>query len=498
MISAGSTKHWIIEQSEKQPGKNAVILEDRIITYGELADECFAAAEFMIDNGICKGDRIAVLFSHNYNFLTIINALWIIGAVPVPISTQLLPAELEKQINKVEIKFLIFDEKTAAQYSELSFPDKIHFPFRETKDHIVTNPEKHNVLRSADYSPLDPSLIMFTSGSTGDPKAVVHTFRSLYQSVKATDSFAMLSDDDIWFSSLPLFHIGGFMILIRSLISGSALVFPSGLRYENIVAGIRQFRPTCISLVPTMLHRLLKNNFSPASNLRFLFLGGGPSEEQLYLDAIDRGWPVVKVYGSTETCSMVTALPATSFRNYISSSGKPLGQNRIMIQHSLPENDEANSMVPESGEIYIASDSLFKEYYKDFEATAGKIINGWYHTGDLGRIDNNGYLFVESRREDLIITGGENVSCAEVENAISTFPGVSDVYVFSLEDSNWGQIVCAAVECADIKENDLKKFLKTKLAGYKIPKRIFQLAILPRNEMGKIIRPALLKELNLD
>ncbi|MHB8929474.1 MAG: o-succinylbenzoate--CoA ligase [Melioribacteraceae bacterium] len=464
MISVSNTKHWLIEQSTNQPNKQAVILSERTITYQDLYNESSAAADFLQSKGIQKNDHVGILATHNYNFYLVVNALWFIGAVPVPLNTRLLTEEIEIQTRQADINFLLIDEILSEQFSQLIFSNRIYF----SKNSYLERENKENKILNSQFSILNSSLIMFTSGSSGKSKAVVHTFESLFGSVKAIDSFADLSTEDIWLSSLPFFHIGGFMILVRSLIVGSSIAFPDSLEHRNVVYTIQKFLPTHISIVPTTLLRFLNENLHPNANLKYAFLGGGPSEKELILNAVNQGWPIVKVYGSTETCSMITALLPNEIKEKSESAGKALDENKIMIKRM---NDSDNlAGIGEVGDIIVSAKSLFKEYYNDHASTSKSIQNGWFNSGDFGLIDKDGYLFVESRREDLIITGGENVSAKEVETVIKSHPSVIDAFVFALQDTTWGQIVCAAIVSRGLDENEIKNFLREKIAGYKIRK----------------------------
>ena len=494
MISVSNKQHWLIEQSKNQPDKQAVLISERTITYQDLYNECLAAANFLQSKGIQKNEHVGILAAHNYNFYVVINALWFIGAVPVPLNTRLLPEELETQIKQADINFLLIDENLSKQFSQLIFPNKIYF----SKNSYLEKENQENKILNSQFSILNSSLVMFTSGSSGKSKAVVHTFESLLGSAKAIDSFADLSTEDIWLASLPFFHIGGFMILVRSLIVGSSIAFPDSLEHKNVVYTIQKFLPTHISIVPTTLLRFLNENIHPNANLKYVFLGGGPSEKELILSSVYQGWPIVKVYGSTETCSMITALLPNEIKEKSESAGKVLDENKIKIK-SINKNDSDDfAGIGEVGEIIVSAKSLFKEYYNDNASTSKSIQNGWFNSGDFGLIDKDGYLFVESRREDLIITGGENVSAKEVETAIKSLKSIKDVFVFALQDQTWGQIVCAAIVSGGLNEREIKNFLKEKIAGYKIPKRFFFLDEIPRNELGKITRAALLKLLNLN
>ncbi|TSA27583.1 MAG: o-succinylbenzoate--CoA ligase [Ignavibacteriales bacterium] len=484
MITISNKKHWLIEQAAKRPNDRAILTEQSFVSYQKFFEASNLTANYLLTLNIKKNDHVGILCRHTYDFFVLVNALWFIGAIPVPLNSRKTTNEIENEIHLADINFLIVDETISSQFSEINFINKIQIKLENVfKSQIIKS-----IFPNLPFSILNCSLIMFTSGSTGNPKAVVHTFQSLYESIQALDSFAQLSSGDIWLASLPLYHIGGFMILCRSLLSGSLVVFPASPKFEDINQTIKQSDPTHISLVPTTLDRLLKENVSPSKNLKYVFLGGSPSQTELITEAIKKSWPIVKVYGSTETCSMITALHPDEIKPKPNSVGKLLGKNKIKIM-----NESENDL----GEVAVFSKSLFKEYYNDLPTTNNKLKNSWYRTGDFGRIDNEGYLYIESRRDDLIISGGENITSYEVELAIKKHPFVKDVFVFALQDKKWGQIVCAAIVSETISEDVIKDFLKEKIASYKIPKRFFIINEIPRNEMGKANRAELLKQLKL-
>ena len=500
MITIGNSNHWLSEQATMQPNSQAIITSEKTFTYSEFYEECLGVLSYFDQLGIKEKDHVGILFGHNYKFFVIVNALWLIGAVPVPLNTRHTTKEIQNQLRQADIKFLIIDETLKSQFASLIFQNKTYLN-KVTK--YEARSTKFNILHSAPCLPAGrfctqhSALIMFTSGSAGKPKAVVHTFNSLLESVKATDSFADLSPNDIWLASLPFYHIGGFMIPVRSMLSGGSIAFPNSLKYEDIGKALNYNNPTHVSLVSTTLSRFLNENFKPSKNLKYVFLGGGPISPVLCEEAINKSWQIIKVYGSTETCSMVTALLLNEVKQKPDSVGKALGTNKIKIK-SMSKNDSDdfyhNGKV---GEIIVSAQSLFKEYYNDQLTTDKVLKNGWYHTGDCGWLDEDGYLYISSRREDIIITGGENVSAIEVEKAIKTLTQIEDAFVFALKDDTWGQIVCAAIVSNNLSEDEIKSFLKEKIAGYKIPKRIFFIESIPRNEMGKVKRAELLSQLNL-
>ncbi len=495
MITIRNTNHWLIELSALHKNNTAVITPEKKISCKELLEECLIAAGYLRGLGIKEKDNVGILFGHKYEFFAIVNALWIIGAVPVPLNTRNTVEEIQMQISQAEIKLLIIDENFKRQFKPLNFQNAV-FIKKNTSAQLLNT--KSYIQHSA-FSIQHSALIMFTSGSSGKSKAVVHTFQSLLESVKSTDSFVNLLNDDIWLASLPLYHIGGFMILVRSLLAGSSVLFPNSLKYEELILSVQQFHPTHISLVSTTLQRFLDEPIQPDQKLKYVFLGGGPSEKQLCLNAMGKGYPIVKVYGSTESCSMITALFPNEIKHRPDSAGKVLGMNKIKIMNKSMSSFSKDVLCKtgEIGEIVVSSKSLFKEYYNDRLTTEDKLKNGWYYTGDYGWLDSEGYLHVEARREDLIITGGENVSAYEVEFAIKSHPKIIDSFVFAIKDETWGQMVCAAVVSKQMNEEEIKNFLKKKIAGYKIPKRFYFVDEIPKSELGKVKRTELFKKLNL-
>ncbi len=472
MIIIENKTHWLIEAARINQNCKAVFTEQRVLTVRELLREVNQAASYLKSAGIEKGNNIGILYRHNYHFTVIVNALWLIGAVPVPLNTRLTDSELLYQVQLAEINHLIVDEYFCGTLADADNPVKTIFP-GESKNELP-------VSERVQFNPSAPALIMFTSGSSGHSKAVTHTFNSLHASALMYHSLVRPGNDDIFLSSLPLYHIGGFMVFVRALLSGCGAAFPESLQFDDLNEAVESFNPSVISIVPTTLERITALGLRPNSKLKFAFTGGGPAPSELIIKAGALGWPIVKVYGSTETASMVTVLNPDEIPHKPDSAGKPLAGVELKIAHGL---------------LTVKSPSLFSGYLNNNQETAEKLVNGWYNTGDFARIDNNGYLYIESRREDLIVTGGENVSAAEVETSLKKHASIEDVYVFSLNDDKWGQIVCAAIQPAEgetVNSEELKDFLKGILSSFKIPKKFYFPGTLPRNEMGKINRQALI------
>jgi len=496
MLNDKIVNNWLADKAAIRPLSRAIISKQATLSYHELLKRSLDTAGYLKSKGITRGDNVGIIFSHNFEFFTILNALWFLGAVPVPLNTRNTTDELLEQIKLAGIKHLVIDEHYNKSFKSINFPDVFYYSQPLVDIYSMSGSIPVEIYRHK-YS--NTALIMFTSGSSGKPKAVVHTFSSLHASVMLTDSFVHFTHDDILSASLPFYHIGGFMILIRGLVSGAPVAFPESLKFDDLCSSLTEQNPTIISIVPTTLLRFNENNILPNKNLRIAFIGGGPASDDIILKAAENGWPAAKVYGSTETCSMVTVLPTEEIVKRTDCAGKPLMEVKLRIRcGGQVKNDKLrihHDGQVKNEELRIKSPSLFKEYFNDSKLTHIKIKGGYYSTGDFGWIDDDGYLYIESRREDIVISGGENISIKEIEEIILENEYVEDTCVIPLEDKTWGQIVCAVVQFKDgsgAGEQELKEFLSAKMSPYKLPKKISILDKIPRNEMGKIKRKELL------
>ena len=256
------------------------------------------------------------------------------------------------------------------------------------------------------------------------------------------------------------------------------------------------FQPTIISLVAAQLKYFVDNNLLPNPDLKKCLLGGGFSDNELIRNAIELGWPIVKVYGSTETSSFVSALLTEEFIFKPNSAGRVVPTNKIFIF-----DEDGNELKPfEVGEIVVQSNALMTAYL-DSNQTEQSIKDGLYYSNDLGYIDDEGYLFIEGRKDNLISTGGENVNSFEIEKILLKHPLISEAAVFPLKNEEWGEIICASVvlknKSEKISYEELKNFLQGKIAGFKIPKKIFVEDELPKTELGKVEKEKLINRYKL-
>ncbi|MGQ9798111.1 MAG: o-succinylbenzoate--CoA ligase [Ignavibacterium sp.] len=411
---------------------------------------------------------IPVLSSNSSDFIITTIALWNLGLVPVPLNTRWTEKEIRDVIFNNNFEIILFEKEFSEKVNSLEI-NKFCFD-----DLFNFNSESFQKRFN------DEAVVIFTSGSSAQPKGVVHTFDSLVNSIHNGSKILNQNIGDRWLASLPFYHIGGFQIICRALSSGCEIIIPTDLRIESIKKSISKFNPTHISLVAAQLKRLIEEKTMPDQTIKVSLIGGGFSEDNLLLEAAQKGWNPVRVYGSTETASFVTAATAEEIISKPNTAGRAVENVKIKISSE--------------GEILISTKSLFKNYLNDEQARNEKIKNDFYHSGDLGKIDENEYLYVEARRTDLIVTGGENVNPTEVENELLKIPAIKEACVFPIQDEYWGQIAAAAlITDGIIDEEYLKDELKKNLAAFKIPKKFFFVDELPKTSLGKIEREKIRK-----
>ena len=474
----------------KNSRKNSIFIihGEAKISYSEFNEKVNSTSNLLKNSGIKKGDHIAVVGQNSFDYILIIFSLWKLNAVPVPINLRLLQKEIEKKIIFADCKFVLVDRNLHLRINHKSF-NIILFP---SKDESKTNTFEKNKR----YNKNNTALIMFTSGSSGKNKAVMLSFENLIQSASIGNQVLNQNKKDRWLASLPFYHIGGFSIIVRACLSGASVIIPHSLNTNDIAFAIKKYKPTLASLVSTQLKRLIDNNIKPNKELKNVLIGGGFTSAELSVKAVKKEWKITKVYGSTEVSSFISAINFKEIPNKPGSSGKALHPNKILIVNEKKEVVASNI----SGEIIIKSPTIMKGYYtpacryagkaeKDLAETSKKIINKFYYTGDIGYLDDEGYLFIEARCDDMIISGGEKIFPKEVESAILTYPFINEAFVLGIKNSEWGQEVSAVVvikKNKKIKSGDLIKFLKDKLPGYKIPKKIFFIDNIPKTSLGKV------------
>ena len=404
---------WLERAAAARPDVLAVETADGALTYAELLARARAGA-----TRFAAGDRVAILLPPGLDFAIALHACLLAGAAALPVDLRL------------------GDRERATQLAGAAAVVDAPLPTSATASHA--------------FVPGEAALVVHTSGTTGSPRRVKLTVANVL--ANALGCAVALGHDrrERWLCPLPLSHVGGLMVLLRSVIAGTTVVLDHAGRDDVTIA----------SLVPTQLARLLEAGARPGPDLRVIMLGGAPADPTLLVRARAAGWPVAPTYGLTQTCSAVTVAEPGD----VETSGAPLPGIDVAIAHD--------------GEILVHGPTV-----------AG---GGTLRTGDLGRLDARGRLVVSGRKVDTIVSGGENVMPAEVEAALLAHPAVAEAGVFGRPDAEWGEAVTAVVVLREPAEPAaLRAHCAERLAGFKVPKRIEVRDALPRNASGKLLRRAL-------
>ena len=442
---------WLRQRAQVTPNRLALVFEEAGWTFAELDRGVDAAVEVLRGRGVEAGERIGLLAANGPGFVHAVHALMRIGAVLVPINTRLTPSEIEWQVQDAELAQVLGDDDVG-QLAERRQASKVF---------------ERQFNLDAWHS------IVYTSGTTGRPKGAILTYANHWWSAIGSVLNLGLLPDDRWLACLPLFHVGGLSILLRSVICGFTAVVHLRFDAREVNRAIDEQGVSMVSVVSAMLDRMLaeRGGRPYPSTLRCILLGGGPAPLPLLERAVQAGAPVVQTYGLTETASQVVTLAPEHALTKLGSAGKPLMGSQIRID--------------DDGEIHVVGPTVSPGYLHRPPR------DGWLRTGDLGYLDDEGYLYVLDRREDLIISGGENIYPAEVEATLIAHPSVREAGVIGLADAEWGRRVAALVVLEPgqtATPEELIAFCRMRLAGYKVPRRIAFRESLPRNAAGKLLR----------
>ncbi len=479
--------NWLARQAELAPEKMALIADGVRWTFADLqARACYWAA-VLARWGVDRGMRVAVLAQNSPRLVVLIHALMKRGAVLVPLNIRLAVHELVWQVRDVQPHLFIYDEPLQAKAADVL--EHVAVPSRTLEELDAAECGIRIASGETYLDRNDVHCIIYTSGTTGHPKGAMLTYGNHWWS--AIGSALNLGNwpDDRWLACVPLFHVSGLSILMRSVILGIPVVLLPGFDPEAVNRLIEEERVTIISVVANMLQRMLdaQGDKPYPAHLRCVLLGGGPAPRPLLEACAARGIPVMQTYGMTETASQVVTLPPHEALRKLGSAGKPLFPVELRI---APVEEETGATTP-VGEILIRGPNVTAGYFNRPEETARAIQDGWLHTGDLGYLDDEGFLYVLDRRKDLIISGGENVYPAEVESVLLSHPAVAEAGVIGRPDERWGQVPVAFVRLRDgvpWKEEELIRHCRERLASYKVPARIYTVSALPYNASGKLMR----------
>ncbi|WP_407691406.1 o-succinylbenzoate--CoA ligase [Robertmurraya mangrovi] len=463
------------------PNRPAVKFGQKEWTFKELYDLAYKAAGHLQGANVEKKDYIAVLLKNHIDSVVVLLALQLIGTKAVILNNRLTAEELLYQLNDSQASLLISEDSFQDTLNSVKKGSNINLILKEELDEI---PYQIPLIQE-EIDLDDICTIMYTSGTSGNPKGVKQSYGNHWWSSIGSALNLGITENDCWLCTVPLFHISGYSILMRSIIYGMKVVLHETFDEKAVIHDIDEERVTIMSVVSIMLSRIIETlgeERLPAY-FRCMLLGGGPAPLPLLEKCTSKEIPVYQTYGMTETASQfVTLSPEYSLKK-LGSAGKALFPSQLKIVDSL-----GNELPPnESGEIVVKGPNVTSGYLnKDHQMT-----EGWFFTGDIGYLDNEGFLFVQDRRSDLIISGGENIYPAEIEGILLSHPNIIDVGVIGKEDEKWGQVPVAFIVTStgtDLDDNQIMQYCSEKLAKYKVPKQIFYLKGLPRNASKKLLR----------
>jgi len=428
---------WLDHSARTHPDTIALVGDGEAIDYAELRVQAGSVAASLADAGAGAGDPVVIDLPAGVAHAVALHGAILAGAV-----VQSLPPSGRGGV----------DVAAGATFLDGCWVERAR-----------ARRERWPSLRRHSALPLTRIL---SSGTSGWPKPVLLTAGNHLWSAVGSALNLGVERDDRWLCCLPLNHVGGLAILLRSAIYGTGAVIHPGFETDRVAAALDE-GASVVSLVPTQLVRLLDVG-APLGRPRLLLIGGGPVTAEVLEEALGRGATVVQTYGLTEACSQVCTLGPAEARARVGSAGRPLAGTDVTVR---------------DGEILVRGPTV---------APAAVGADGWLHTGDIGRIDDDGYLWVEGRREDLIVSGGENVRPGRVEAVLLTHPAVAEVAVAGREDREWGQSVTAFVVIAPgagiVNGEGLIAHARSRLAPHEVPKAIEFVPELPRTGSGKVLR----------
>ena len=479
---------WLGKRAELTPDKLALIMDGQALTFRVLSLQVHAMMDELQRLGVQKGSHIGSLLNHSVDSVVLIHALQGLGVVHILLNTRLSPKEWEFQLKDADATLLIYADEFSPVVHQLEMERLSLRELSERSFHSkVTHPD-HSQLHHRELVLSDVHSIMYTSGTTGKPKGVLLTHENHWWSAMSSAIHLGVDPKDVWLLCIPIYHVGGLSILLRSVILGFTVVMMRRFEANEVNEAIQEHRVTLISVVSVMLSKMLDSleRDRYPDFLRCVLVGGGSVPRTLLDDCLAREVPVYQTYGLTETASQIVTLDQEQIRHKIGSAGKALFPSQLKII------DENRACQPhEIGEILLKGPTICSGYYRRAEENEKVFVDGWFSTGDLGYLDHEGYLFVVDRRSDLMISGGENVYPSEIEAVLMSHPLIIDAGVTSMHDDTWGQVPVAYLHIQDhqvVTGLDLITYCANHLAKYKVPVVFYKVKALPRNASQKLVR----------
>jgi len=461
------------------PEKSAIRFEGRDLDYAALWRRIEAATRALAGFGVARGDRVAVLAANCPEILVLLLALARLGAILVPLNWRLTASEHRYMLGDCSPKLLFADDEYQAHAESLGAPVE-RFAALEADG-------AEPVLAGSDA---DDALIVYTSGTTGRPKGAVLTQSALlwnaWNAIHAHD----MGQRDHALNALPMFHVGGLNIqALPVLVAGASTTLLRRFDPGQWLAALAADRPTLSVLVPAMMAAVISHPTwakADLSCLRMVHAGSMVVPDSLIRAFLERGVPVGQIYGSTETAPFATVLLKEDAARRIGSAGKAALHCEVKVAADDRGTEAATDAV---GELWVRGPNVMRGYWNAPQASRESLVDGWFRTGDLGRRDAEGFYWIAGRSKDVIISGGENIYPAELENVLADCREIAECAVVGIADEKWGEVACACIVRAPGKALDeagVLALFKDRLARYKHPRRVLFLDALPKTAMGKV------------
>ena len=485
---------WLYERAHTH--RDTLFLNE--LTYGDVLDLTIATAKRLAPH--LRGEsRIALWAENSVSMAIHVFALSALGIETVLLNTNLTEREVSEQMTSTGVRTLLMSEKmaqvlrTQKEDCDIQITDGSSYEHSYSQQggqylrfstHIDTDfkaiSSKHEASTDCesnlDSNPSDETVfcIINTSATTGKFKSVPVRWSQIEAHVKASANVLGVEEEDNWLVVLPMFHVSGLSIILRTLYNGTRATIREKFSEQVVLDALETEAVTIVSLVPTVLQRIVERIQAPT--LRAILLGGEFIPMPLLQECVQRNLPVYKTYGMSETFAQSTTFNVQKYPHKLASVGYPLEGVTIEIRN--PDEEGV-------GEVWISSPMLMKGYLNK------EPIKGAFNTDDIGYVDEDGFLYLLNRRKDIIISGGENIYPKEIEDVLYGMEGILECAVIPVSDSKWGQVPVLCVVTTHI-EKDIVDYLLSRLAKYKVPKRIVYYGTLPKNSMGKILRQELI------
>jgi fatty-acyl-CoA synthase len=487
---------WITRNAGLTPDKAAIRFPGRDVSYAELARLIEQLAAALAASGAKRGGCVAYLGFNSPEMLALLFACARLGALFMPLNWRLAAPEHKQMLDDCPPALLFVEPQYVAQTEAFrnTLGATTLVSFGDAGTGWISWAEFCN--RATGPAPCDPQvgddaplLICYTSGSTGKPKGVVLTQRALECNADNSVDMHDLTADDVILTTLPLFHVGGLNNQTTpALRAGCTVVLHPKFDPDATFDAIENEGVTLTVLVPAQLDMMMAHRRwagADFSKLRMITTGSTIVPHHVINAVHAKGVPLVQVYGSTETCPIAVYLKAGDAMRKVGSTGKAAAHCQLRIVDSAGGDVKPNA----TGEILVKGDNIMSGYWQAPQATAAVLIDGWFHTGDMGHQDADGYLYVDGRSKEMIISGGENIYPAEIENLLIESPDIAEASVIGRADERWGEVVVAVVvPKADhiVSSEQVMKLLEGRIARFKHPKEVVVVDQLPKTALGKV------------